>query len=193
MKTGPPVRRSADGRWNWQCTQHQPAVIRSFRAAGTRRAAHHHLTDFGSRYKTLFVASQDKEGQKMKPMMPDEVKPLFGNVNLEVFLPLEYSDYAIFRVHEYGDVPAANGRGRHFPNLTPRRVPMTEGQSYSHRWWVMLTLAPAFVENGSGPRIGRFESGDWIETVQKLSDDNQLAILTDQSHRLTDRVALNNV
>jgi hypothetical protein len=34
-------------------------------------------------------------------MMPDEVKSLFWDVNLEEFSPLDHPDYAIFRVLEY--------------------------------------------------------------------------------------------
>jgi hypothetical protein len=43
-----------------ECTQHQPAVIRSFRAAGTRRAAQYHFKQHAATSKAAILAPGDQ-------------------------------------------------------------------------------------------------------------------------------------
>lgn len=126
-------------------TQHQPAVIRPFfvrLAPAERPIITLRILVPGTRCGFLLPRTKR---DKINPMIPDEVKPLFWDVNLETFSPLEHPDYVIFRVLEYGDVPAVYWMRQTFPETEVRRVLLTEGRltPKSANFWALVYKIPS--------------------------------------------------
>lgn len=58
-------------------------------------------------------------------MVPDELQALFWDTKLTEFHPAAHPDYTIFRVLEYGDVPAVRWLRKTFPDHEIQRVVRT--------------------------------------------------------------------
>jgi hypothetical protein len=77
-------------------------------------------------------------------MIPDEIKTLFWDVNLDTFVPEAYPDYAISRVLEYGDEAAVAWMRHTFSASEIRRVLRTEHHltPKSATFWALVYQVP---------------------------------------------------
>jgi hypothetical protein len=78
-------------------------------------------------------------------MVPNELGTLFWDTNLTDFDPLEYPDYTIFRVLEYGDVAAFDWLRKTFSDSEVLRVLRTERRlsPKSATFWALVYGIPA--------------------------------------------------
>lgn len=78
-------------------------------------------------------------------MVPNELTPLFWDVNVPDFDPASYPDYTIFRVLEYGDTAAVAWLRSVFGDDEIRSVLRTERRlsPKSANFWALVYRIPA--------------------------------------------------
>jgi len=77
-------------------------------------------------------------------MIPKSLQPLFWDTDVDAFDPLDYPDYTIFRVLEYGDDGAIRWLREIFSEAEIRRVLRTEGRlsPKSATFWALVYDIP---------------------------------------------------
>ena len=83
-------------------------------------------------------------------MIPQHLRPLFWDVNLEEFNPEQYPEYAIARVLEYGDEQAVEWMKKAFSEADIKRVICAErrlSRKSANFWALVYKIAP---ENVAG-------------------------------------------
>lgn len=78
-------------------------------------------------------------------MIPDDLKTLFWDVDLNTFQPEDYPDYAIFRVLELGDDAAVTWLRRTFSEVEICRVLRAESSltQKSANFWALVYGVPS--------------------------------------------------
>jgi Family of unknown function (DUF6922) len=77
-------------------------------------------------------------------MIPQHIKPLFWDTNLDNFIPSAYPEYTIARVLEYGDDKAVAWMKEAFPEEQIREVIRTESRlsPRSATFWALVFGIP---------------------------------------------------
>jgi hypothetical protein len=77
-------------------------------------------------------------------MIPDHLKSLFRDADVDTFDPEAFPDYTIFRVLEYGDVEEIAWLRRTFPEAEIRRVLRVESRltEKSANFWALVFKVP---------------------------------------------------
>lgn len=78
-------------------------------------------------------------------MVPDNLKPLFWDIDLTAFSPQAHPDYTIFRVLEFGDEHAVQWLRQTFPEAEILRVLSTERRlsQKSATFWALVYGIPS--------------------------------------------------
>lgn len=78
-------------------------------------------------------------------MVPNHLRSLFWDIDLETFLPEKYPDYTISRVLELGDEAAVQWLRQNFPDSDIRHVLKTERRltPKSANFWALVYDIPA--------------------------------------------------
>lgn len=78
-------------------------------------------------------------------MIPDEVKILFWDVDLDTIIPTAHPDYVIFRALEYGDTEAVTWMRKTFSEAGISRVLRAEHRltPKSATFWALIYRIPA--------------------------------------------------
>ena len=77
-------------------------------------------------------------------MIPNQLRPLFWDIDVAAFNPAEYPDYTIFRVLEFGDDGAVAWLRQTFSEDEIRRVLRTEHRlsAKSASYWAPIYRVP---------------------------------------------------
>ena len=84
-------------------------------------------------------------GLYCKHMIPNQLRPLFWDIDVAAFNPAEYPDYTIFRVLELGDDDAVAWLRQTFSENEIRRVLRSERRlsAKSANYWALVYRIPS--------------------------------------------------